>query len=972
MIKIIISGTSDGFYPRYASDGILEDGVTQQILDRRRFLSRGEDRLYKEGYSFQQLAGEYAGILYHKLILLYDGFGRDGFMMASIFMPEGDKLEGTDIKDALDTLIRDYKSRTTNGMANVELDWTFVKNKADELNAKVQPMMWRKHPANTDSSRTALIRGVGERVADYFQYPNPLNSGCAGYGQVFLTENLMDPAMVSEDGEQGYKVLTTDDVDIDNIEYAIVYENEQPGASLSSRRSTISKKELEKFDTISFGKYTAPGYRDATVTISGAEKISRDGMTITVKLPTLVQKSAKVEFSARDEHSGKAIELNDYDIKWTEKGEYSQKYLPIQKNKITFKENECDKTWCYTVKCDKYEAYEGEIRVEDGMDIPIHIPLKPEPLWVIVVQYPNGETKSKKDVPAEYVQYQTQKIVDSLRSMGLDVELPVQEDKKAHKITVVGKTKQDLRTEEYRGLTSRGAENNGDRNERGGGDTMPRRERYFLFLDDQSRNYSLFRNYRKKKEIEKRVSVTVDKLKKQRNEAGFVKKEKDKVDAIISALEKKEVGKAESARKGLNDLYVSVDKENRRIEQILALSKEAIRALKKAGKTKAVVEQQSISYNPSEHRLEKEGGSRPGTYEVQLGSDMYNYYIPNPKWFEESKETIDAKKSVVKRKLSTPYKVLISFFVVVVVSLIGVLVYKWNQKPVDDSKVVLAKEIYECYNEMNKPDKRYCGDSLYNHARELTQQHSQLTDEGRDSLEKTFADLYGSFAYNLFENSFKEQTKRKRLDSEVYKDGLILLDSSPRLSPNFDRMDASKKLIEKNHLQKQFIDWQEKWNSLMERKDYLTRPHEDTLMARHQRTVQKINEQIPAKYPVQNESEEITPKKAPANPEEDLYKSCISDKTSIVGKAPIETYEDLWNALIWENFQEKGWNTFSSKYEFVGDNSSTLIQLALDITNAVSKWEEKNKKKKFNDARNDADKKIAARKKLEELKKLLQ
>jgi len=104
MIKIIISGTSDGFYPRYASDGILDDEVSQRLLDRRRFLSRDADRLNKEGYSFQPLEG--VGILFHKLLLLYDAFGRDGFMMVSLFLPKDEMLDGKEIKDVLDAYCR--------------------------------------------------------------------------------------------------------------------------------------------------------------------------------------------------------------------------------------------------------------------------------------------------------------------------------------------------------------------------------------------------------------------------------------------------------------------------------------------------------------------------------------------------------------------------------------------------------------------------------------------------------------------------------------------------------------------------------------------------------------------------------------------------------------------------------------------------------------------------------------------------
>ena len=52
MIKIVISGTYDGFYPRYATDGVLDDDICKKLLDRRMYFSKAGDSLFKEGYSF--------------------------------------------------------------------------------------------------------------------------------------------------------------------------------------------------------------------------------------------------------------------------------------------------------------------------------------------------------------------------------------------------------------------------------------------------------------------------------------------------------------------------------------------------------------------------------------------------------------------------------------------------------------------------------------------------------------------------------------------------------------------------------------------------------------------------------------------------------------------------------------------------------------------------------------------------------
>lgn len=382
MIKIIISGTSNGFSPLYATDGKLDDAATQHILDRRKFLTL-ENRLNKEGYSFQPISSY--GILFHKLILLSDGSGREGFMMASLFLPEGEMLDGKDIKDALDAVIREYKLHTQGGKANVNLDWSFVKKKADELNEnKVKQMLWKKRPVGGDASRTALIKGADNRVEEYFQYPNPLNSGCAGFGLVFLTESLLNPAWTSETIEQGYTILTTDDVSIDDPEYDIVYENEQPGAELSGRRRTIKKKELlSSSGDLKLGTYSKPGYHDAEVVLKESEKQSKDGVTITVTLPTLRQKRVEVRLEIKDGKTDTTITESMCTTEWTKHSSRVTAVIHREGDKFVFTGTDCDENWMFTVKSEDYEDYTDEIDIKKSATKTVR--LTPKLKWAIYI-----------------------------------------------------------------------------------------------------------------------------------------------------------------------------------------------------------------------------------------------------------------------------------------------------------------------------------------------------------------------------------------------------------------------------------------------------------------------------------------------------------------------------------------------------------------------------------------------------------
>lgn len=388
MIKIIISGTSNGFSPLYATDGKLDDAATQHILDRRKFLTL-ENRLNKEGYSFQPISSY--GILFHKLILLSDGSGREGFMMASLFLPEGEMLDGKDIKDALDAVIREYKLHTQGGKANVNLDWSFVKKKADELNEnKVKQMLWKKRPVGGDASRTALIKGADNRVEEYFQYPNPLNSGCAGFGLVFLTESLLNPAWTSETIEQGYTILTTDDVNIDDPEYNIVYENEQTGAVLSGRRRTIKKKELMSAPgDLRLGTYSKPGYHDETVILKESEKQSRDGVSVTVTLPTLRQKRVEVRLEIKDGKTYTTIPESMCTTEWTKHSSRVTAAIHREGDKFVFTGTDCDENWMFTVKSEDYEDYTDEIDLKKNTTKTVRLTPRPKNTPV-----PVTETKS--------------------------------------------------------------------------------------------------------------------------------------------------------------------------------------------------------------------------------------------------------------------------------------------------------------------------------------------------------------------------------------------------------------------------------------------------------------------------------------------------------------------------------------------------------------------------------------------------
>lgn len=750
MIKIIISGTYDGFYPRYATDGVLDDSICKKLLDRRMYFSKAEDSLFKEGYSFQCVGD--AGVFFHKIILLFDALGRDGFMMASLFLPDGDKLDGKDIKDTLDSIIRDYKAHTSNGIASIDIDWSFAKSKADEL--KVHSEKWDKHPTNSNASRTALIKGVENRIADYFNYPNPLLSVFADYEQVFLTGSLLDPAMISDNGEQGYKVLEKEVANIDNPKYTIVFENQQEDASLSDKRRTITKKELESHKgNIPFGTYSKSGYRTATVEI--IDKTSKDGSTIIVALPTLRPKSATLELKIVDKDTGEEIPKTDITIEWSNPL-LNKKQKTQYIGSISFNEEDCDTFWYYTLKCNQYESFSGDVYIKDGTNESKEIRLIPKPKWSIDINLPQ-DNKTHTGI--------------------LDEEL----EEEINQI----KSEQTVHSSGLTAFT-------------GGTINMPEKPKtsYFLRLDINSKKYSLFKKYLTK------VNV-VQQVKKNLTDKNKLEPIVTEINKIKQCIQAGDVYNAKEALETLNDLYDAIH-QGRNIIQ------DTIKAIEKGNRIPdVVIAPKDIKYDPTSHRLICERTELPMNESVVLGKDKYKYSIPKPIW---NKEECDTNVSIVNRTLLNKYKIV--YWLVGLLALIIIItttfLFAGNGKKLQDIK----DQMSEISTTMSgKYPNSYCGDSLYSIADSLNNIYMKLASKENGLLEDN---IYKVF-YNTFGSQSKLKRKDNQVFHEAL--ALFNVPIENFNQEKWDKLSQDFKVLTIEHqdtLKSKFDDRKKQLNRIME------------------------------------------------------------------------------------------------------------------------------------------------------------
>ena len=837
MIKLLFSGTSDGFYPRFASDGILNDDVSLRLLDRRRLLSRDDGRLFREGYSFQPLAG--LGILFHKIMLLYDGFGRDGFVMASLFLPEGDMLSGKEIKESLDFLIMGYKACLgISGMATFDIDWSFVRRKADELNGKVQSIIWKNHPGLAEPSSTALIKGAGGMVSEYFQYPNPLNRSCGGFEQVFLTESILNPSMVSDNVEAGYKVLTTQDVDITNPEYVIEYTNEQEGGVLDSQRKTITKQELTQSGNIDLGTYRKPGYRNAEVTIGESDKVSRDGVTIQIPLPTLVLKKAVMRLEFIDTTT-KRVSSEGLSIKWSNASFHEFSPQSIGNEVYSFEGKCCDAEWTLTVESGLYEKARKSVVVLDSKDETVIVELVPFPLWNIIIVLPDGSSKLLfSAVPQKDLDYYIQQASNYPVSIGMDGGLiqaaPVTKDTDNHTATIVFKKKEI-------GKVVSGQSGEG---EKGRGDDQPEVKKYYLHLDDKSRNYPLFRNYRKKIELSKRLEDEItlfNQLRESSNLSDQVRSFTKRFIAVIDAP-KPDVKAAQL-------IFESAAKECSERKYWDHFSKSASRIIdylkKKESISDVVSNPEDVVYDSEHHRLEWTRTKTPSSRDcVYFGRDLFLYKLSTVFWDTDPVGAF-TQKSQVKKVLLKKYRTL--FFVICPVVLIALMLIMFfvfgngvNRKVTrfeKDVETVLKNPTIISYSES------YCGDELY-------QTLKQLDDVRSDLVAKKPA-LSEEESFKQLEGLCNKQSELKRKDSLIYHQANELL--------------ASVDLFDEN-----------KWNELWVGKEVLTQEHRVYLEGKHREIIEKFNAQQADEERKQAEERQQKAIKE----ESDLYNKCFTQNSS--------------------------------------------------------------------------------------------
>ena len=193
--------------------------------------------------------------------------------------------------------------------------------------------------------------------------------------------------------------------------------------------------------------------------------------------------------------------------------------------------------------------------------------------------------------------------------------------------------------------------------------------------------------------------------------------------------------------------------------------------------------------------------SKCDTYEE---SKKQNLDVVFPVTDKQNQKVTNVGKKKPKRKLRTPYKVYLVSFAVVVALLIAIVLFKnvFKDGPLHEQ---LAVEMTTCYIEMRDCDPRYCGDAIYQTADSLNAEYGKLSETDMEEMKSYFS-------YHTFDSVFTIQKNRRIQDMDVYQQAIEMLDKADLRNWN---------------------EWKQRWNSLMENADVLTEAHDDILKTRY-------------------------------------------------------------------------------------------------------------------------------------------
>lgn len=367
MAYIIAHGTVNGYQKIQTT---LSDNRELQILtDIRTEFDNTSSMLTKsEGYLLQMSP---SGVWVSIAKTLMDGErpgGGAGFFAFSAFIPKEQMIAGQQLKNVLDKLMQHYLSLCPNFMTrNINVDWSFVTNASEELNAICRPRHKVINTNYTPSNNFAYVPATTEEQIIQL-LDKPFQPEYGAYKAVFIGTHLQHPMQLPQQ--------TCLNIDLENEEYDIIWNGNVNGWTNLPQK--VRKKEIASGSYTFEKKY----YNPTTVPYSLGGRDDAN-TTLTLDIPNLQPQINQITLQYNHPEAVVRVAIP---------------HLPIEQIKgsvLFFKGEEFAHEWevmpliCGNYQCDKFSFTPCDC--QNGI-YPVNI-IKMQQIFLQILQDGNIQTK---------------------------------------------------------------------------------------------------------------------------------------------------------------------------------------------------------------------------------------------------------------------------------------------------------------------------------------------------------------------------------------------------------------------------------------------------------------------------------------------------------------------------------------------------------------------------------------------------
>lgn len=369
-MNIIIHGTKGGYRVLYSTPN------SPLIAEDSRSAASSESVIGQSAYSITFAAN---GCVLTKFMIVRDMIRNmaTGNIAFSIYLPNNQKLTGSDVKSLLDQLSSHYcrMYAPDNNLENVYEDWSFVK----EFEGR-----YSVNNVSADDVEN-IQQGTGDAAFVYYEsadsiqkyFDAPYQEENSNYKQIFFVEKRLEGRMENPLNalKHNPNANLTGKIDLDNPKYKLLF-NEQAkgGVKIEVKvkgNKCYNKNRIRKKDVIEISY--SKDYHETQQQQGRWDEISPlfidvndNEQTITIKEIALQPRKKIIPITVVDKQSKKTIP--NFHVVCKRSSRYSQRKDEIY-GQVVFEGSEIGESWHIEAMADGYKKEEGNINPENVPEI---------------------------------------------------------------------------------------------------------------------------------------------------------------------------------------------------------------------------------------------------------------------------------------------------------------------------------------------------------------------------------------------------------------------------------------------------------------------------------------------------------------------------------------------------------------------------------------------------------------------------